>query len=147
MLRSSAEGDARGTGTYKSAYTENGLPIVRKTLQNVLSSYFSQDAIAFRRDANTGEGFAIIIEPMIGQKIDNWCFAPVLSGFGYTSTSRGEGYISAVPGLGGGVESKDIEKITKLVRYHLFYYNVDEVTESSVRRLVRQVGPESMEEL
>lgn len=42
---------------------------------------------------------------------------------------------------------KDIEKIAKLVRYHLFYYNVDEVTESSVRRLVRQVGPESMEEL
>jgi poly(A) polymerase/tRNA nucleotidyltransferase (CCA-adding enzyme) len=42
---------------------------------------------------------------------------------------------------------KDIEKIVKLVRYHLFYYNVDEVTESSVRRLVRQVGPENMEEL
>jgi tRNA nucleotidyltransferase (CCA-adding enzyme) len=42
---------------------------------------------------------------------------------------------------------KDIEKIAKLVRYHLFYYNVDEVTESSVRRLVRQVGPENMEEL
>lgn len=42
---------------------------------------------------------------------------------------------------------KDIEKIAKLVRFHLFYYNVDEVTESSVRRLVRQVGPEDMEEL
>lgn len=42
---------------------------------------------------------------------------------------------------------KDIEKISKLVRYHLFYYNVDEVGENSVRRLVRQVGPENMEEL
>ncbi len=42
---------------------------------------------------------------------------------------------------------KDIEKITKLVRYHLFYYNVDEVTESSVRRLVKNVGPENIEEL
>ena len=42
---------------------------------------------------------------------------------------------------------KDVEKITKLVRYHLFYYNVDEVTDSSVRRLVRQVGLENMEEL
>jgi len=42
---------------------------------------------------------------------------------------------------------KDIEKIAKLVRYHLFYYNVGEVSESSVRRLVRQVGPENMEEL
>ena len=42
---------------------------------------------------------------------------------------------------------KDIEKITKLVRYHLFYYNVGEVSDSSVRRLVRQVGLENMEEL
>jgi len=42
---------------------------------------------------------------------------------------------------------KDIEKVVKLVRYHLFYYNVDEVTEASVRRLVRNVGPENMEEL
>jgi poly(A) polymerase/tRNA nucleotidyltransferase (CCA-adding enzyme) len=42
---------------------------------------------------------------------------------------------------------KDIEKIAKLVRYHLFYYTPEEVGESSVRRLVRQVGPESMEEL
>ena len=42
---------------------------------------------------------------------------------------------------------KDIEKIVKLIRYHLFYYNVDEVSESSVRRLVRQVGLENMEEL
>jgi len=42
---------------------------------------------------------------------------------------------------------KDVEKITKLVRYHLFYYNVDEVKEASVRRLVRNMGPENMEEL
>ena len=42
---------------------------------------------------------------------------------------------------------KDIEKIVRLVRYHLFYYNPEEVGESSVRRLVRQAGPESMEEL
>ena len=42
---------------------------------------------------------------------------------------------------------KEVEKITKLVRYHLFYYNVDEVGEASVRRLVKNVGPENMEEL
>ena len=42
---------------------------------------------------------------------------------------------------------KDVEKIAKLVRYHLFYYTPEEVGESSVRRLVRQVGPENMEEL
>jgi tRNA nucleotidyltransferase (CCA-adding enzyme) len=42
---------------------------------------------------------------------------------------------------------KIIEKVTKLVRYHLFYYNVDEVGEASVRRLIRKVGPEDMEDL
>lgn len=42
---------------------------------------------------------------------------------------------------------KEIEKIGKLVRYHLFYYNPEEVGESSVRRLVQQVGSENMEEL
>ncbi len=43
--------------------------------------------------------------------------------------------------------NKDIEKIVKLVKWHMFYYNVGQVSESSVRRLVRNVGPESMEEL
>jgi len=41
----------------------------------------------------------------------------------------------------------EIENIVKLVRHHLFYYDVDEVGDSSIRRLVRQVGPENMEEL
>jgi len=39
------------------------------------------------------------------------------------------------------------EKITRLVRYHLFYYNVGEVGDSSVRRLVRNVGSENIEDL
>src|SRR3989344_3849680 len=43
--------------------------------------------------------------------------------------------------------NKDIEKIVNLIRHHMFYYNVDEVSESSVRRLVKKVGPENMEEL
>ena len=42
---------------------------------------------------------------------------------------------------------KDVEKIVKLVQYHLFYYNIDEVSDSSVRRLVRKVGLENMNEL
>lgn len=42
---------------------------------------------------------------------------------------------------------KEEEKITLLVRYHLFYYNVEEVGESSIRRLVRNAGTENMEEL
>jgi poly(A) polymerase/tRNA nucleotidyltransferase (CCA-adding enzyme) len=44
--------------------------------------------------------------------------------------------------------NKDLgEKIVKLVRYHMFYYNVDEVTESSVRRLLVNVGKENVEDL
>ena len=43
--------------------------------------------------------------------------------------------------------NKEVEKITKLVRFHLFYYNVDEVGESSVRRLLRRIGQENIEEL
>jgi len=40
-----------------------------------------------------------------------------------------------------------IERVTLLVRWHLFYYNVDEVTDSSVRRLIKNVGPENMDDL
>lgn len=43
--------------------------------------------------------------------------------------------------------NKEIEKIVKLVRYHLFYYNPGEVKESAVRRLIRKVGLENMEDL
>jgi poly(A) polymerase/tRNA nucleotidyltransferase (CCA-adding enzyme) len=39
------------------------------------------------------------------------------------------------------------EKIIKLVRWHMFYYNVGEVTESSVRRLVANIGRENVEDL
>ncbi len=44
-------------------------------------------------------------------------------------------------------KKEDREKITLLVRYHLFYYNVGEVSESSIRRLLRKVGKENIEEL
>lgn len=40
-----------------------------------------------------------------------------------------------------------IEKVALLVKNHMFYYNVGEVTESGVRRLIRRVGLENMEDL
>ena len=86
--------------------------------------------------------------------------AALLHDIGKPGTKRGEGpdatfYNHEVAGAKMTVQilnrlkfpKKDIEKIAKLVRYHLFYYNPEEVGESSVRRLVRQVGPENMEEL
>ncbi len=42
---------------------------------------------------------------------------------------------------------KQIDKIVKMVRFHMFYYNVDEVTESSIRRLIRNVGLEDIDDL
>jgi poly(A) polymerase/tRNA nucleotidyltransferase (CCA-adding enzyme) len=43
---------------------------------------------------------------------------------------------------------KDVaEKIVHLVRYHLFYYNVGEVTETGVRRFLSRVGPENVDDL
>jgi len=41
----------------------------------------------------------------------------------------------------------DIEKVSTLIRNHMFYYNVGEVTESSVRRLIRKVGEENLADL
>ncbi len=44
--------------------------------------------------------------------------------------------------------SKDFaEKVVHLVRYHLFYYNVGEVTEAGVRRFLARVGPENVPDL
>ncbi len=41
----------------------------------------------------------------------------------------------------------DTERVTNLIRHHMFYYNVDEVTASSVRRLIRKVGRENLADL
>jgi len=42
---------------------------------------------------------------------------------------------------------KDIELITKLVRYHLFFSDTDKITLSAVRRTIRNVGPENIWDL
>ncbi len=44
--------------------------------------------------------------------------------------------------------SKDvIEKVAHLVRYHMFYYNVGEVTEAGVRRFIARVGADTLPDL
>lgn len=42
---------------------------------------------------------------------------------------------------------KVVEKATLLVDQHLFYYNVDEVTEAAVRRIIKRVGLENIKDL
>ncbi|MDO8664496.1 MAG: HD domain-containing protein [Candidatus Liptonbacteria bacterium] len=44
--------------------------------------------------------------------------------------------------------SKDvIENVAHLIRYHMFYYNVGEVSEAGVRRFIARVGPETVPDL
>ncbi len=43
--------------------------------------------------------------------------------------------------------NEDIQKVTNLIKNHMFYYNVDEVTASSVRRLIVKVGKENLKDL
>ena len=40
-----------------------------------------------------------------------------------------------------------IERVVNLIRNHMFVYDIGAVTEAGVRRLVRRVGPENMEDL
>ena len=112
-VRSSAMGDSRGTGIYESHFTEPTSGSLGKTVLMVLASYFSESAREFRRIAGLDEGFGIIIEPLIGNDIEEKGIGPILSGFGYTSTSGGGPYVSLVPGVGSGVESRFSLKVTE----------------------------------
>lgn len=75
-------------------------------------------------------------------------------------TKRGEGYHATFYNhdhVGARVTKRVLERLryskkliehaAMLVDNHLFYYNVGEVTEASVRRLLRRVGRENMDDL
>ena len=42
---------------------------------------------------------------------------------------------------------KTVERVAHLVRWHMFYYNVGDVSEAGVRRFLRKVGPEHVDDL
>jgi tRNA nucleotidyltransferase (CCA-adding enzyme) len=86
--------------------------------------------------------------------------ASLLHDIGKPRTKRGEGrhctfYAHDVVGariaqttMGRLRFSREIiDKVVTLVRYHMFYYSVGEVTESSVRRLIANVGLENIDDL
>lgn len=86
--------------------------------------------------------------------------ACLLHDVGKPHTKRGEGYHSTFYNhdhVGARITEKAltrlrfpksiVKKATLLVDNHLFYYNVGEVTEASVRRLVKRVGLENMDDL
>ena len=87
-------------------------------------------------------------------------FAALLHDVGKPRSKRGEGRNCTFYGhevVGARMTAKALDrlkfprdmadKIAKLVRYHMFYYLPDEVTESSVRRLVANIGRENVEDL
>jgi len=86
--------------------------------------------------------------------------AALLHDVGKARTKRGEGYRATFHGHErvGARMTREIlrrlrypadvvERTTLLVDRHMFYYNVGEVTESSVRRLIRKTGLENMKDL
>ena len=86
--------------------------------------------------------------------------ASFLHDIGKPRTKRGEGpnstfYNHEVVGARLAIKTLDrlhfskdlVEKVAHLVRSHLFYYNVGEVTEGGVRRFLRRVGPENVDDL
>ncbi len=86
--------------------------------------------------------------------------ATLLHDVGKPRTKRGEGYHSTFYNhdhVGARMAKKILERLrypkktvdhaSMLVDNHLFYYNVGEVTEASVRRLIKRVGLENMDDL
>jgi len=86
--------------------------------------------------------------------------ASLFHDIGKPKTKRGEGQNATFYGheiVGAKMTEKILdrlhfpkeitEKVVHLVRYHLFYYNVGEVTEAGVRRFLHRVGPENVDDL
>lgn len=86
--------------------------------------------------------------------------AALLHDVGKPRTKRGEGHHSTFYNhdhVGARMTKKILERLrypkkiidhaAMLVDNHLFYYNVGEVTEASVRRLIKRVGLENMDDL
>jgi hypothetical protein len=116
-VRSSGAADARGSGTYLTKFVK-GSYAVPDALMEVLASAFHPDAYLIRARTGSPPTMGVIIEPVIGQRLEQpltarVAFAPILSGFGYTSTSNGEAQIGVYPGLGGGVEAADVTRLTR----------------------------------
>jgi len=86
--------------------------------------------------------------------------AALLHDVGKPRTKRGEGLEASFKGHEqvGAKMTKDIltrlhfsnkiiDKVVKLVRWHFFFYDVNVVTPAGVRRLIRNVGPENIDDL
>lgn len=104
-VRSSAKGDARGTGVYRSECVQNTPRSLRYGILQVLASYLGDSARVWRRTAGVPDGLGIMIEPLVCQPIPDpevLRMAPLISGMAYSSSGIGPGFIKISYGLGGG---------------------------------------------
>ncbi len=116
-VRSSAEGDASGNGVYETRFSTNSIDLLLREAGVVVNSFQSESATDFRRQAELGEAFALMIQPAVGQDLGSteyWeHFGPYLSGFGYSSSSsHPNGYLNVVAGIGGGVSRTGGQVVT-----------------------------------
>lgn len=101
ILRSSAFGDAAGTGVYESTFfirsgnKKQDFQEFVAGIKKVLASEFSEHAVRFRQKREFDSGIAVFIEPVFGRHLiqrDFYrfndqinVFAPDLCGFGYVN--------------------------------------------------------------
>lgn len=85
VVRSSARDERGGTGVYYSGFfvptgnINEDLKKLEELEAEVYSSYYSHQAKIYR-DNSDGEGMGILIQPVVGDRLDNQYFMPSLSG-------------------------------------------------------------------
>lgn len=119
VIRSSAHGDAAGTGYYESVFfmrsgdRKKDLFNFEVAVKTVLASEFAPKAYSFRQKRGFEPGVAVIIENAFARDVSKepdtekrprdlekgTLFAPDLSGFAFTSSDVGPGFVSIVFGL------------------------------------------------
>lgn len=126
-IRSSGIDHALGTGTFRTRIAPARVAAVAAALSQVLASNFGADAAALRSRLGSDGEFGVIIEPLIGQEIAGEesfdddgqqlfpasVWAPIISGSGFSSTAYGPAELRVWPGLGGGVEERAAELMTR----------------------------------
>lgn len=112
-VRSSGEGDARGTGINKTCFPMNNPAEVAAAVKVVLGSAYCDDAREYQRVNSLGPKMDVIIQPVLADAVATFGrdkgFAPYIAGYAYTSRSDRTGYLSMVMGHGAAaVEGRGV---------------------------------------